>query len=426
MGNSCQAPPPLVSQVMSRDQFHLHKPFHCKAEVIDCILSPHSACCVDDDNTEACEYQRLEADCGHGYAHELPDSRRVSAPLPPSRAEQPSRGALEAISSQMSTAKVVSQLEPPRALQRSKQVRCISPMPDEPAAPTRARDDDEKDKLPPCAPRIFPKLLPSLKRAHSASSSRTGAHVYVHLYDLSDAFAQLNSVALDLLGYGGALHVGVEVFSVEWSFGTGGVSVSMPKSNRYYAYRQTLPMGRTTFSRDEVEHTIVDMHKEWSGSEYDLFSKNCGTFCNALCIRLGVGSLPAWVTRLAEDGARSQTVRRLADMMMRTGLIGDGASSCQTTPQASQTTSRIESMSNWGSPAIHGGLDDGSLVLPSPRGEDLLEEFMPGITSSMLLRSLSASVSTCSTPPRKGVTAYSLKRDAIPSPVRRAAAVGGG
>jgi len=188
---------------------------------------------------------------------------------------------------------------------------------DGPAASAIAREDDTADKE-------------NMIEIHGTANPRLSMElkteeVSVHLYDLSDALAQLNSVAIDLMGFGGALHVGVEVFGVEWSFGTGGVSASMPKQNRHYAYRQTVSMRPTHLTLKEVDGVLLEMQREWRGSEYDLFSKNCGTFCNALCIRLGVGSLPPWVTRLAEAGARSTTVRRIADLMARNGLIGEAS-----------------------------------------------------------------------------------------------------
>lgn len=71
---------------------------------------------------------------------------------------------------------------------------------------------------------------------------------------------------MDLLGIGGALHVGVEAFRMsdsrlfefvevlgnEWSFGMQGVSITTPKQNQYYTYRQTVTMGRTGLRRKEV------------------------------------------------------------------------------------------------------------------------------------------------------------------------------
>lgn len=180
-----------------------------------------------------------------------------------------------------------------------------------------------------------------------ANLVEAGELVSVHLYDLSDALANLNSVGIDLMGFGGALHVGVEVYGVEWSFGTGGVSCSAPKQNRHYNFRQTVGMGRTLLAKKEFEIVMMGMQKEWPGSEYELFSKNCGTFCNDLCIRIGVGGLPAWITRLAEAGGRSTTVRRIADMMARNGLIGEASPQSQSQHSRSQPDSSPRCTSVW-------------------------------------------------------------------------------
>ncbi|CAE8697209.1 unnamed protein product [Polarella glacialis] len=127
-----------------------------------------------------------------------------------------------------------------------------------------------------------------------------GETVELHLYDLNDTFGHMNSVSLDLLNFGGALHVGVDVLGNEWSFGMQGVSVSCPKENQYYSYRRTVSMGRTMLKRKEVECAILLLKRRWSSIKYDIFTRNCGHFCNELCDSLGVGRMPGWVTRLAE------------------------------------------------------------------------------------------------------------------------------
>lgn len=147
-----------------------------------------------------------------------------------------------------------------------------------------------------------------------------GEMVYLHLYDLTDALGHLNSVALDLLGICGALHVGVEVLGNEWSFGTQGVSVAAPKHNQYYTYRQSVRMGRTRLKRKEVQHTILVLKRKWAGVHYEIFTQNCGTFCNELCERLGVGRMPPWVTRLAETMAVVPAARTLAEVITRASM----------------------------------------------------------------------------------------------------------
>jgi len=68
---------------------------------------------------------------------------------------------------------------------------------------------------------------------------------------------------------------------------------------------------------------LHEMRQQWPGEEYDIFRRNCGTFANALCHRLGVGGIPVWVNQLAEEGGKSLTVRTLAVLMARTGLLGE-------------------------------------------------------------------------------------------------------
>lgn len=161
--------------------------------------------------------------------------------------------------------------------------------------------------------------LPGIILGEYTEDSFIGDLVYVHLYELNDTIANLN-VALDLLGLGGALHVGVEVLDTEWSFGTKGVSSSIPRRNQYYTYRQTVPMGRTQLPRCQVESTIAAMKQEWQRVKYDLFTRNCGTFCDQLCRRLGVGHLPKWVTRLSETVGQLPAIRALAEAVAESSL----------------------------------------------------------------------------------------------------------
>lgn len=153
-----------------------------------------------------------------------------------------------------------------------------------------------------------------------------GESVYLHLYDLNDTFAHMNSVSLDLLGLGGALHVGVEVLGNEWSFGMQGVSITTPKQNQYYTYRQTVTMGRTGLKRKEVEGVILALKRRWTGVEYDLLDRNCGHFCNELCQALGVGRMPSWVTRVAETMALMPGSHTLKNSISRAMMEDQGHS----------------------------------------------------------------------------------------------------
>lgn len=159
--------------------------------------------------------------------------------------------------------------------------------------------------------------------ASPTGSPEAGESVFLHLYDLNDTFCRLNNVGVDMLGFGGALHVGVEVLGNEWSYGMKGVSVSPPKQNQHYSYRQTVSMGRTTLKRREIVGIILGLQEKWCGADYDVFSRNCASFCSYLCEQLGVGELPAWITRLPEVVGKLPAMRKLAGSLARGAVEGE-------------------------------------------------------------------------------------------------------
>jgi hypothetical protein len=99
----------------------------------------------------------------------------------------------------------------------------------------------------------------------------------------------------------------VEVFGQEWSYGytpySTGLVYCEPKSNPAHRYREKIVMGATSLKEEDVENLLEEMAREWPGTEYDLLLHNCCHFCDAFCIKLGVGPLPVWVTNLAGVGA---------------------------------------------------------------------------------------------------------------------------
>lgn len=159
--------------------------------------------------------------------------------------------------------------------------------------------------------------------------------VRLNLYDLNESISPLNLVAVDLLGLGGVLHAGVEVFGEEWSYGTSGVVVNEPRKNLTYSYRQTVFMGRSCLDYADAEQIVTSMLDEWPGSRYDLLTRNCCSFAEELCQKLGVGSLPGWVNRFAEAGSNLAVVRGLVSL-----LGGCAVSSCgNSTPGRSTPSS---------------------------------------------------------------------------------------
>jgi len=124
-------------------------------------------------------------------------------------------------------------------------------------------------------------------------------NVFLNVYDLNGTVAPLNRLAMDVLKVGGVVHVGVEIFGEEVSYGGNGVKLSIPRKNPNYLFRRSISMGKTGLSRRQVEVLIAQTWEEWRGREYDILARNCGNFADTFCKLLGVGGLPPWVTRLA-------------------------------------------------------------------------------------------------------------------------------
>lgn len=133
---------------------------------------------------------------------------------------------------------------------------------------------------------------------------RTSVPVTLHVYDLGEsrALAGLNSRAL------GAFHVAVEVYGYEWSYGWNddgetGVFACEPKQCEMHTYRESISMGTTTLSREQVNTLLDKLEPAWLGEHYDMVARNCCHFSREFSIGLGVGEIPRWLYRLADAGA---------------------------------------------------------------------------------------------------------------------------
>lgn len=149
----------------------------------------------------------------------------------------------------------------------------------------------------PCAPRHNPGL-PSTE-------------VLVNIYDVSQdpTVQRLNELLAHRyipFKFGGIFHAGVEMFGQEWSFGFvacgTGVHQSPPRNHPHHHFRETIRLGPTALSHEEVLTLINAMSSEYPGDSYHLCKRNCCHFASDVCLRLGVGELPYWIQRLASIG----------------------------------------------------------------------------------------------------------------------------
>mmetsp|Transcript_97420 Transcript_97420/g.281072 ORF Transcript_97420/g.281072 Transcript_97420/m.281072 type:complete len:290 (+) Transcript_97420:110-979(+) len=144
----------------------------------------------------------------------------------------------------------------------------------------------------------------------TSAASETSASVNLNIYDVGghDLTKGVNNL-FRAVGTG-AFHSGVEIFGQELCYGYcengTGVCMVAPRSCPPHSYRETIYMGETPLSRDQVDKAVIALQAQWPGSEYDLLGRNCCHFADALCRALQVGPIPPWVTNLAGAGATLQ------------------------------------------------------------------------------------------------------------------------
>mmetsp|Transcript_46636 Transcript_46636/g.84156 ORF Transcript_46636/g.84156 Transcript_46636/m.84156 type:complete len:273 (+) Transcript_46636:72-890(+) len=131
--------------------------------------------------------------------------------------------------------------------------------------------------------------------------------VTLHLYDLgADAKVGQANAYMEACGTG-AFHGGLEVYGKEYSYGYvpdgSGIFTNEPKGCKAHTYRESIDLGTTSKTEDEVAQIIEDLKLEWPGFEYDLLRKNCCFFSAAFAEKLGADPVPSWVTSLAAAGA---------------------------------------------------------------------------------------------------------------------------
>lgn len=142
---------------------------------------------------------------------------------------------------------------------------------------------------------------------------RLPTEVTLHVYDLdgSSELSMLNGL-LRPLGTG-VFHVGIEVFNKEWSFrgshrdGTG-IFSCMPGCCASLRPRESVKLGLTMLTNEEVTSILKILEADWPGRGYDILRRNCGHFTDELCRYLGVGPIPAWAKNMASAGANLMEV----------------------------------------------------------------------------------------------------------------------
>lgn len=231
-------------------------------------------------------------------------------------------------------------------------------------------DDTEVDAINDAC-RIYPKVI----SARDASREYPPDLVLVNLYEIS-GFDSINWLtASERLPIGGALHAGVQVYDREWSYGGGsgsktGILCGLPRKNRQHRFRETISLSRTVLTDKEVAQVIGELIELWPAHEYHWLHRNCLSFANEFCERLGVDQLPAWIDRFARGASAVENgVRVVADGMhgVLRALVGGSPRSSGSSSGSRPNTPTFGRATNLGMSLRNGpsGFNSHSTVGPS-------------------------------------------------------------
>eukprot|EP01041_Mallomonas_annulata_P009303 gene9303-19310_t len=125
-----------------------------------------------------------------------------------------------------------------------------------------------------------------------------GFAVILNVYDLNDVNQYLYHWGL------GVYHSGVEVCGVEYTFGGGGgIFYTEPKNAPGAKHRESIPMGTFNGTTRDLESIVNDLRGDFDGSAYNILTKNCNHFADALVLKLLKKPVPAYINRLAFYGS---------------------------------------------------------------------------------------------------------------------------
>jgi len=150
-----------------------------------------------------------------------------------------------------------------------------------------------------------------------------GPAVYLHIYHCDPYTGFLNRQFLkdaEMPIY----HAGVEVYGEEWAFqyfedafnddSISGVTRCYPKEMHDFEYQESVSLGKTPLTEEQVDRIINSLHVDWPAASYHLTRRNCLTFAERFVEMLQTPvSFPPMLKGILEAGERNPRTEAVVD-----------------------------------------------------------------------------------------------------------------
>ena len=144
-----------------------------------------------------------------------------------------------------------------------------------------------------------------MQRLEQLESSRVSEVVYLNIYNVTP----MNS-CLEVLGFG-LYHTSVCLYDLEFSYGghdmeSSGIVVVDKGNSAGLELKESLPVGLTYYSGDEIDEIVEEFGEFWHGKDYDPFSKNCNNFTEQMIRHICEREefyVPSYVNRFTKLGS---------------------------------------------------------------------------------------------------------------------------
>mmetsp|Transcript_47962 Transcript_47962/g.95424 ORF Transcript_47962/g.95424 Transcript_47962/m.95424 type:complete len:180 (+) Transcript_47962:83-622(+) len=121
-----------------------------------------------------------------------------------------------------------------------------------------------------------------------------GLPVWLHIYDLG---CVSKFVVNSWAGTQGIFHVGIEVLDKEWCYmSRHGLRCHRAMEHPHHLYKESIALGETMLSAEQVKQKLGDFQQTWPGSAYHFLQRNCIHFAEEFHKALQLTEpFPEWV-----------------------------------------------------------------------------------------------------------------------------------